>query len=105
MNTRAAAVLGATGSALGVHAGLTGRAGGRLWYLPAALLITSAALTVENWRGTLAAAAWRRSRTLLILGAIPFAAVAWTAVVPVVLAVEAFAVYPAVRVSRRSPRR
>lgn len=119
---------------------------GRLWYLPAALLLPAGVLTVDSWRATVAALApdrWRillsalggcvllmsagaapvpmvigavggvclvaaawldhqpswRIWALVVVGAIPFAAVAWTSIVALLVAVEAFAV--AALVTRR----
>jgi hypothetical protein len=112
---------------------------GRLWFLPAVLLLAGAALTIDSWRDTastigarwwsvllsalggcellmaaraapapmlvgalggaaLIAAAWLRrpsrvrSWTLVAVGTVPFAVLAWTAVVPLLLLVEAFVV-------------
>jgi hypothetical protein len=109
---------------------------GRLWYLPAVLLVAAGGLTVHRWRATLSALAenWTRvllsvlgvcqllmvasgSRTLLVVGGLsgvalivaawlrsapivvvlalvaagtlPFAALGWTAVVPVLVALLA----------------
>ena len=106
---------------------------GRLWYVPALLLVLAAVLTVESWRETVSAlaadwwrvllsvlaatqllmaagagplvmavgaiggvailaGAWSRSArglTLVLVGAVPFAVLTWTAVVPVLVAVEA----------------
>ncbi len=107
---------------------------GRLWFLPAALLLPAAAMAVDDWRGTAAAvgrnwsrcllaalgaiellmaagatpllmivasvgglalitAAWLPGPSrptlvgLLVVGTVPFAVLAWTAIVPVLLLV------------------
>jgi hypothetical protein len=112
---------------------------GRLWYLPAVLLLPAGALTIDGWRQTaatlaahwwrillgalggcqllmsagappapmvagalggtaLVAAAWLgprprwRTWTLVLVGTLPFAALAWTSIVPLLLTVEAFAI-------------
>jgi hypothetical protein len=112
---------------------------GRLWYLPALLLLPAGLLTVEQWRATatalaadwprvllstlggcellmaagaapaamivgaaggiiLVVAAWRPAATRaviwwpVVLGTVPFAVLAWTAVVPLLLVVEAVAI-------------
>jgi hypothetical protein len=112
---------------------------GRLWFLPAVLLLAAAAMTIDSWRDTaaalavgwwrillsalggcellmsagaaptpmvvgalggaaLVAAAWLDHRprwrvwALVAVGTIPFAALAWTSIVPLILTVEAFAV-------------
>jgi hypothetical protein len=122
---------------------------GRLWYLPAGLLITAGALTIDSWRDTagaltanwwsvllgalgacellmsagaapapmaagavggaaLVAAAWLNHRprwrnwALVTIGTVPFAALAWTSIVPVLLTVEAFAVAAAIHVRGRA---
>lgn len=110
---------------------------GRLWYLPAALLIAAGVLTIESWPDTAAAAAtgwWRvllgalgccqvlmsaaaaaapmvlgalggvsllvaagldhqprwRIWALVAAGTVPFAVLAWTAIVPLFVTAEAF---------------
>jgi hypothetical protein len=112
---------------------------GRLWYLPAVLMLTAGALTVQSWRRTasvlaanwsrvllsalgacmlllsaasppallvlggvsgmvLIAAAWIRFTHrpvlwgLVALGTVPFAAFSWTAVVPLLVLVEAWVI-------------
>jgi hypothetical protein len=112
---------------------------GRLWFLPAVLLLAAGALTIDSWRDTaatlaadwwrilfsalggcqllmsagapaapavvgvlggasLVAAAWLGHRprwrfwALVILGTLPFAALAWTSIVPLLVTVEAFAI-------------
>ena len=109
---------------------------GRLWYLPAVLLVVAGALTIHSWRDTASAlsenwhrvllsllggfevlmaagaspallviggiggimlivAAWLRTARrnivigLVTVGIVPFAALGWTAVVPVLVAVLA----------------
>lgn len=121
---------------------------GRLWYLPAVLLVVAAVLTIDGWRDTAAAVAaawWRvllgalggwellmaagaapatfvvgavggvglvaaagfdprpawRGWVLVAVGTVPFAALAWTAVVPLLVAVEALFVF-AVSTHQRS---
>jgi hypothetical protein len=116
---------------------------GRLWYLPAVLLLPAGALTIDSLRDTAAAIAadwWRvllsalggcqllmsagaapapmlagalggasliatawmdqrrrwRLWALISIGTIPFAVLAWTSIVPALIAVEAFAVAGAV---------
>jgi hypothetical protein len=111
---------------------------GRLWYLPAVLLLVAGALTIDSWRDTaatlagdwwrillstlggcqllmsagaapapavagavggasLVAAAWLKPRprwrfwVLVVTGTLPFAALAWTSIVPLLVTVEAFA--------------
>lgn len=120
---------------------------GRLWYLPAGLLLVAGAMTVESWHDTAAAvvtnwwrillgalggcqllmsagsapapmvigalggvsllvAAWLdqqprwRFWALIVVGTIPFAALAWTSIVPLLVTVEAF-VIAAVHTGRR----
>lgn len=119
---------------------------GRLWYLPAVLLLLAAAVSIDSWKDTaaavardwlrillsalglfeilmaaratpvlmatgiiggiaLVAAAWQRTAGravgFVVLGTVPFAALAWTAVVPVLLALTAAVL--AVPVIRSSP--
>jgi hypothetical protein len=112
---------------------------GRLWYLPAVLLIVAGALTIESWHDTAAAVATGRWRVLLgalgccqllmsataapapmvlgalggiallaaawadprpqwrlwalvVAGTVPFAVLAWTAIAPLLVTVEAFVI-------------
>jgi len=112
---------------------------GRLWYLPALLMLAAGALTIDSWPRTasalaadwlrvllsalgagellmsaaappqlmvigafggvaLIAAAWIRNARhallwgLVVVGTVPFAASGWTSIVPLVLAVEAWAI-------------
>ncbi|KQW50976.1 hypothetical protein ASC77_25315 [Nocardioides sp. Root1257] len=124
---------------------------GRLWYLPAALLLPAGLLTVHSWRGAAAAlgrdcnrglltalgasemmmvangpgrlmlvgglggaallvATWWRSAprrwtaALVVLGTVPFAVMAWTVVLPVLLAALSWSlVIPVARQSRHEP--
>jgi hypothetical protein len=142
---RAACALGLVGPAL-----LCLTTVGRLWYVPAVLLLAAGLSTVDSWRETAAvlardwsrvllgalgafqllmaaratpvpmavgivgglaliAAAWLRpaGRGLLVafaaVGTIPFAAVAWTALVPVLLALVAILLLiPVVRAAASS---
>jgi hypothetical protein len=124
---------------------------GRLWFLPAVLLLAAGALTIDSRRDTasalaarrwpillsalggcellmsagaapapavvgalggaaLIAAAWLDQQpgwtwALVVLGTLPFAVLAWTSIVPVLLTLEAFAVAAATRrTSERSLR-
>ncbi len=134
VRARAACALGLAGPAL-----LCLSTVGRLWYLPAALLLVAAAASLDSWPDTAAAvagdwprvllsalggfealmaagaapvpmiiggaggialitAAWLRTANraallgLVAVGTVPFAAVAWTAVVPVLLTLVAITV-------------
>ena len=60
MRARAACALGLIGPGL-----LCLSTVGRLWYLPAALLVVAATLCVDSWRGTAATFVHDRYRVLL----------------------------------------
>jgi hypothetical protein len=120
---------------------------GRLWFLPAALLVTAGILTIDSWHDTAAtlAAHWERillgalggcqllmsagappapmaagalggaaliaaaslhhmarwqTWALVVIGTVPFAALAWTSIVPLLLTVEALAIAAAIPAQR-----
>jgi hypothetical protein len=142
IGARAACALGLVGPGL-----LCLSTVGRLWFLPAALLVTAGVLTIDTWHDTAVTLAAHWGRILLgalggcqlltsagaapapmvagalggatlvaaaslhhvarwktlawvVIGTVPFAALAWTSIVPLLLTVEALAIAAAIPVQR-----